>query len=232
MRHCGAGYGSGTSQTRASTRGRTIKQTCLMAGRLKWSSHRGRSRVTIRLPCCSALSLTRCSLPSRQPECVKAHLSGLRALACGFADDLVLVTRSAADMALLLQVAADLCAWSGMRIKREKSIATGFDFKKGVALPTEAILYVGAPLTGLVADEAFAYLGARASLVGVVRSRRQAASGSVAGQRRRRSPAPCLAAAKEHIFATTRDIIGKVRRHRCLLSQMVPATAWPRSGHL
>jgi hypothetical protein len=150
-------------------------------------------------------------------------ISGLRAPARGFADDLVLTTRSAADMSRLLQVVADFCAWSGMRIKREKSVATGFDFKKGVALSTEGILYAGAPLTGLAAHEAFAYLGVRASLVGVVRSRRQATSGTVARQRRKGSPAPCLAAEKEHIFATTRDIVGKVRRHQYLLGQMVPA---------
>ncbi len=103
-------------------------------------------------------------------------------------------------MSRLLQVVADFCAWSGMRIKREKSVATGFDFKKGVALSTEGILYAGAPLTGLAAHEAFAYLGVtrRASLVGVVRSRRQATSGTVARQRRKGSPAPCLAAEKEH----------------------------------
>jgi ribonuclease HI len=150
-------------------------------------------------------------------------ISGLRAPARGFADDLVLVARSAADMSRLLQVVADFCAWSGMRIKREKSVATGFDFKRGVPLPTEDILYAGAPLTGLAADEAFAYLGVRASLMGMLRSRRQAAPGSVAVQRRRRRPAPCLAAEKAHIFTTTNDITGKVRRHQYLLGQMVPA---------
>ena len=83
-------------------------------------------------------------------------ISGLRTPARGFADDLVLVTRSAADMSRLLQVVADFCTWSGMRIKREKSVSTGFDFKTGVALPTEGILYAGAPLTSLAAEEAFA----------------------------------------------------------------------------
>ncbi len=105
-------------------------------------------------------------------------ISGLWAPARGFADDLVLTTRSAADMSRLLQVMADFCAWSCMRIKREKSVATCFDFKKGVALSTEGILYAGAQLTGLAAHETFAYLGVRASLVGVVRSRRQATSGT------------------------------------------------------
>jgi hypothetical protein len=68
-------------------------------------------------------------------------------------------------MSRLLQVVADFCAWSGMRIKREKSVATGFDFKSGVAHPTEGILFAGAPLAGLATDEAFAYLGVRASFI-------------------------------------------------------------------
>ena len=148
---------------------------------------------------------------------------GIRGPARGFADDLVLVTRSAVGMSHLLQVVADFCAWSGMRIKREKSVTTCFDFQKGVALSPEGILYAGGPLTGLAADEAFAYLGVRTRLVGVVRSRRQAASDSVAKQRRRRRPAPCLAAEKEHIVTATRDIVSKARRHQYLLGQMVPA---------
>ncbi len=111
-------------------------------------------------------------------------ISGLRAPASGFADDLLLVTRSAADMSRLLQVVADFCTWSGMRIKREHSVATGFDFKTGTALHTDGILHAGALLTGLAVDETFAYLGVRASLVGVIRSRRrQAASGSVASSK-------------------------------------------------
>ena len=84
-------------------------------------------------------------------------------------------------------------------------------------------MYAGGPLTGLAAEVAFAYLGVRTSLVGVVRSRRQAASDPVAKQRRRHRPAPCLAAEKEHIIAGTRDIVSKARRHQYLLGQMVPA---------
>jgi hypothetical protein len=57
----------------------------------------------------------------------------------------------------------------------------------------------------------------------VVGSRRQATSGTVARQRLRGSPAPCLAAEKEHIFAATKDIFSKVRRHQYFLGQMVPA---------
>ncbi len=78
----------------------------------------------------------------------------LRGPARGFADDLALVTRLEADMSRLLQVVADFCVWSWMRIKGAKTVATCFDFKNCdfkncVALSTEGILYAGAPLTGL-----------------------------------------------------------------------------------
>jgi hypothetical protein len=46
---------------------------------------------------------------------------------------------------------ADFCAWSGMRIKREKSFVIGLDFRLGTVLPTADILYEGAPLTSLAA---------------------------------------------------------------------------------
>ena len=143
-------------------------------------------------------------------------ISGLRSPARGFADDLVIVTSAAADLSRLLQVVADFCAWSGMRIKREKSVVTGFDFRLGTDLPTAGILYEGAPLTDLAAEEAFAYLGVRASLVGMQRRR-------LAGKRRGLLSAPCLSAEKGHILATTNDMVVKVRRHNYLLSQMVPA---------
>jgi hypothetical protein len=64
-------------------------------------------------------------------------ISGLWPPACEYADDLVLVARLAVDMLCLLQVVSDFCAWSGMRVKHEKSVATGLDFKQGVALATE-----------------------------------------------------------------------------------------------
>jgi hypothetical protein len=179
-----------------------------MAGRLKWVLSRGQKQGDKSSSLLFGLIFNALLLALKATGVGHSIVSGLRAPARCCAHDLVLVTWSAADMARLLQVVADFCAWSGMRIKREKSVATCFDFKKGVALPTQGILYAGAPLTGLAADEAFAYLGVRASLVGVVRSLQQADSGLVAGQRHRRSPAPCLAAEKEHIFTTTRDIIG------------------------
>ncbi len=61
-----------------------------------------------------------------------------------------------------------------MLIKREKSVVTCFDFKNGAALPIEGIQYAGEPLTGLAADETFAYLGVLASLVSVFWSWRRA----------------------------------------------------------
>ncbi len=67
-------------------------------------------------------------------------------------------------MPRLLQVVADFCSWPSLWIKREKSLATGFYFKTGVAFPKECFMYASAPLTGLAADEAISYLGVRASL--------------------------------------------------------------------
>jgi hypothetical protein len=59
--------------------------------------------------------------------------------------------------------------------------------------------------------------------VGVLHSQRQAFPDSAAVLRRRRSSAHCLPAEKEHIFTATGDITGKVRHHKYLLGQMVPA---------
>jgi len=134
-------------------------------------------------------------------------MSGLHTPSKGFADDLVITTESAAGMTRLLQVVADFCAWSGMRIKREKSVITAFDYKNGRPLSTETILYEGAPLGSLAPTEFFPYLGIRASL---------ASKGN-------RRPAPCLAAAKQHLFDVTRELIGVAKHHQLLLSQMVPA---------
>jgi hypothetical protein len=130
----------------------------------------------------------------------------------GFADDLVIVTGSGADMSRLLQVVSDFCAWSRMRIKREKSVATGFDVKSHVALPTEDILYEGVPLTGLAPDEASAYLGVRTGLVPP--SRPPVTAG---GTRHRWYSAPCLVAEKLHIQAAAKDIETKTLHHQYLL---------------
>ncbi len=68
-------------------------------------------------------------------------------------------------MSSLLQAVSDFCAWSGMRVKREESVIAGFDYTQKARPPTASILYRGEPLASLPADEAFAYLGVRASLV-------------------------------------------------------------------
>ncbi len=110
-----------------------------MAGRLRWSLSRGQKQGDKSSPLLFSLIFNALLLALKATG-VGHRTIGLRAPASGFADDLVLVTRSAADMSRLLQVVADFCTWSRMRIKREKSVDTGFDFKTGTALPTEGIL--------------------------------------------------------------------------------------------
>ena len=134
-------------------------------------------------------------------------MSGLRTPSKGFADDLVITTKTPAGMSHLQQVIADFCTWSGMRIKREKSVITAFDYKTSRPLSTATILYEGAPLGSLAPTEPFPYLGIRASLA----------------SRGNRQPAPCLAAAKQHLFDVTRELTDVAKHHRLLLSQMVPA---------
>ncbi len=63
-------------------------------------------------------------------------VSGLRTLARGFADDLVLCTETAEGMNRLLIVVTDFCRWSGMRVKLEKTVATAFDFLRRQELST------------------------------------------------------------------------------------------------
>ncbi len=82
-----------------------------------------------------------------------------------------------------------------MKVKREKSIITGFDFKRRAHLPTTGILFRGEPLTNLPADEAFAYLGVRASLIPP--SHHAAGAGQ---PKRKVELAPCLKAEKEHVL--------------------------------
>jgi hypothetical protein len=83
----------------------------------------------------------------------------------GFADDLVLCTESAEDMNRLLAVVSRFCSWSGMKVKLEKSVASAFDFVRKRELSTRDILYQGAPLVHLPADENFCYLGVCASIL-------------------------------------------------------------------
>ena len=134
-------------------------------------------------------------------------VTGVRAPAHGFADDLTLITESEADMSRLLSVVAEFCA-SGMRIKREKSVITAYDFRHKRELATDEILYEGQPLVRLAADESFPYLGVRASL----KTRKERGASS-----------PGLVSEKDHIFSATRELVGIARGHKLLLGQMVPA---------
>ncbi len=118
-------------------------------------------------------------------------------------------------MSRLLNIVADFCQWSGMRIKLQKSVASVFDFARKEELPTGGIIYKGAPLVHLPADASFCYLGVRASILA-----------RTAGGRRPPqwpSASPNLDAEKAHVFSVTKDIIGVTKQHRYLLSQMVPA---------
>ena len=135
-------------------------------------------------------------------------VTGLRAPARGFADDLTLITESEEDMSRLLRVVADFCGWSGMRINRLKSVITAYDFRAKSELPTDGILYEGQPLVRLAADESFPYLGVRAALI--QRKKRGAAS-------------PGLEQEKSHIFSATKELVGIAKGHHLLLGQMVPA---------
>ena len=107
---------------------------------------------------------------------------------------------------------------------REKSVVTGFDFKCHVALPTEGILYEG--LTGLAPDEAFAYLGVRASLP----SRPPIWAGQKWSRWRR---SHCLVAEKPHTHwqAAAKDVVTKTRLRQYLLCQMVPAMHMVTTSH-
>ena len=135
-------------------------------------------------------------------------VTGLRAPAHGFADDLTLITESEEDMSRLLSVVAEFCAWSGMRIKREKSVITAYNFRTKLELTTDKILYEGQPLVSLAADESFPYLGVRASLV---------------ARKKRGASSPGLASEKDHIFSATKELVHIAKGHKLLLGQMVPA---------
>ena len=134
-------------------------------------------------------------------------VTGLRAPALGFADDLTLITSSEENMTRLLKVVEEFCGWSGMRIKLTKSVITAFDFGLKQELPTEGILYKGKPLVRLAAYESFPYLGVRASLV-------QCKGRGVFS--------PGLASERSHVFSATKELVGIAKGHKYLLGQMVP----------
>jgi hypothetical protein len=80
---------------------------------------------------------------------------------------------------------------------------------------TEAGRFRGEPLTNLAADEAFAYLGVRASLI--------PPSHHTTEQKCKVGLAPCLKAEKDHVYQRTQDITSKIRYHKYLLCRMVSA---------
>ena len=144
-------------------------------------------------------------------------VTGMRSPARGFADDLTLICNSAAGMSRLVQVVADFCNWSGMRIKIAKSVITAYDYSTRCDLPTDDILYQGQALTRLPADESFPYLGIRASLVPT-------------GRRRGPGSSPGLTAEKEHVMSAAKELGGLAKRHEYLLGQMVPAMQMVRAS--
>ena len=78
--------------------------------------------------------------------------TGLRSLARGFANDLVLCTESAVDMTCLTTVASKFCLWLGMPLKLVKSVASVFDFAQKEELSTGEILFSGALFLHLPAN--------------------------------------------------------------------------------
>ena len=142
-------------------------------------------------------------------------ITGLRTSSRGFADDLALTTGSATGMSRLLSVTSSFCAWSGMRVKLPKSFITAFDFRAKKELLTQEILYNGATLVHLPADESFPYLGVRASLIPKRKN----------GTRPRVGSSPALSTQKAHVLKSTKELTQITREHskQYLLSQIVPA---------
>ena len=137
-------------------------------------------------------------------------VQGLRPSSRGFADDLAILTGSASAMNRALQVVADFCRWSGMRLNLTKSVITAWDYSSKRDLPTDLIRFEGQPLVNLRAEDHFRYLGVRASLV-------------KKGKRKGKEHAPCLTSEKHHIFASTKELTTLSKNHPFLFRQMVPA---------
>jgi hypothetical protein len=80
-------------------------------------------------------------------------------------------------MSSLLNIVADFCQWSGMRIKLQKSVASAFDFAGKEELPTGGILCKGVSLVHLPMDASFCYLGVRVSILACTAGRHWPPSG-------------------------------------------------------
>ena len=133
-------------------------------------------------------------------------IRGLRAPGRGFADDLTLLCSTEQGMETLVQVVAQFCRWSGMRVKLSKSVITGYDFGRRADLPTDHIRYGGESLPHLPAHRAFKYLGVRTAL-----SKGRSAQG------------PCMAEEIEHVLSSTRSLREELVSHEKPLFLMLPA---------
>ena len=74
---------------------------------------------------------------------------GQRKLHRAFADDLALATETRANMQIALTAVEDFCQWSGMRVNASKSEASGWDFRRKLALDTISFMIDNVPLTPL-----------------------------------------------------------------------------------
>ena len=136
-------------------------------------------------------------------------ITGQRMAGRGFADDLVLSTATAAGMQRLLRVVSDFCCWSGMRVKLQKSVITAFDFGSRCTIPTDQILYNGAPLVYLPPDKSFRYLGIRTALTN--------------GRRAKSDANPCTDDEVEHVLRSTKELLQVLAEHQMPLSSIVPS---------
>ena len=135
-------------------------------------------------------------------------IGGVQSTNRGFADDLVLSTATPAGMQKLLQVVADFCNWSGMRVKLQKSVITAFDFGSRSKLPTDQLRYNGYALVNLAPDESFKYLGVRTALTKSLNAR----PGSC----------PCTKDEIDFVHRSTKELTSMLAEHQKPLSSIVP----------
>jgi hypothetical protein len=123
---------------------------------------------------------------------------GQRKLHRAFADDLALATETRANMQIALTAVEDFCQWSGMRVNASKSEASGWDFRRKLALDTISFMIDNVPLTPLDPANPYKYLGIHCSLTGSFRNE------------------------KQHIYSVTANLRDKCKVHPYLTRQIVP----------